>query len=52
MHAPEDWQSGLHYAVAGMGDALPEGFATLILAERIRLLDNGKFKILNMPLTG
>ncbi len=48
----KDWQPGLHYVVASMGDALPEGFDTLILAERIRLLDNGKFEILNMPLPG
>lgn len=42
MNLPEtkDWQPGLNYVVASMGDALPEGFDTLILAERIRFLQD------------
>jgi molybdenum cofactor synthesis domain-containing protein len=46
----KDWQPGINYLVAGMGDALPEGYDTLILAEKIRFLDNGKLEILEMPL--
>ena len=45
----QDWQPGVHYVAAGMGSALPEGFDTLILAEKVRFLDNGKLEILEMP---
>ena len=45
----QDWQPGVHLVAAGMGSALPEGFDTLILAEKVRFLDNGKLEILEMP---
>lgn len=46
----KDWQAGVNYLVASMGDALPEGYDTLILAEKIRFLNNDKIEILEMPL--
>lgn len=44
------WRHGTHYLSASMGDALPEGYDTLILAEKIRFTDDGRLEILEMPI--